>query len=75
MYFGYSEAFINPQYNPLDPDVPLDKALDSQPNSESRDSIKKQVIDYTQRKSLNFTNVRKTKPVEIKKYDPTMWRI
>ncbi|MBL0138545.1 MAG: cell surface protein SprA [Bacteroidetes bacterium] len=61
MYFGYSESFINPQYNPLDPDVLLTKALDASPNTETKDSIKKQVIDYTQRKSLNFTNVRKTK--------------
>jgi cell surface protein SprA len=61
MYFGYGEQFINPEYNPLDPDVKLNKALDATPNNEVRDSIKKQVQDYTQRKSLNFTNVRKTK--------------
>ncbi|REJ83044.1 MAG: cell surface protein SprA [Bacteroidetes bacterium] len=61
MYFGYGEEFINPQYNPLDPDVKLNKALDAAPNSEIRDSVQKQVQDYTQRKSLNFTNVRKTK--------------
>ena len=61
MYFGYGELFINPEYNPLDPDVKLNKALDATPNAEVRDSIKKQVQDYTQRKSLNFTNVRKTK--------------
>lgn len=61
MYFGYGESFINPEYNPLDPDVLLNKALDATPNSEVRDSINKQVQDYTQRKSLNFTNVRKTK--------------
>lgn len=61
MFFGYSEAFISPQYNPLDPDVTLNQALDAAVNSEARDSIKKQVQDYTQRKSINFTNVRKTK--------------
>lgn len=61
MFFGYGEQFINPEYNPLDPDVKFSKALDATPNTETRDSIKKQVQDYTQRKSLNFTNVRKTK--------------
>ncbi|MBP6335401.1 MAG: cell surface protein SprA, partial [Bacteroidia bacterium] len=61
MYFGYGESFINPDYNPLDPDVKLSKALDATPNTETRDSIQKQVQDYTQRKSLNFTNVRKIK--------------
>ncbi len=61
MYFGYGEMFINPEYNPLDPDVKLSKALDAAPNTETRDSVKKQVQDYTQRKNLNFTNVRKVK--------------
>jgi cell surface protein SprA len=61
MYFGYSEQFIKPQFNPLDPDVPLNQAIDAIPNAEGRDSLRKQTIDYTQRKSLNFTNVRKTK--------------
>ena len=61
MYFGYSEAKISPQYNPLDPDVLLSQALDASKNPETRDSISKSVQDYTQRKSLNFTNIRKTK--------------
>jgi cell surface protein SprA len=29
MYIGYSEGFINPKYNPLDPDVPLSDALNA----------------------------------------------
>ncbi len=61
MYFGYSEAAINPQYNPLDPDVLLDRALDAAPTKEVKDNISRSVKDYTQRKSLNFTNVRKAK--------------
>jgi cell surface protein SprA len=60
MYFGYSEAKISPQYNPLDPDVLLEKAIDAVPDPE-KDNIKKTVEDYTQRKSINFTNVRKIK--------------
>jgi cell surface protein SprA len=61
MYFGYAESFTNPQYNPLDPDVLFNNALDAAPNPEYRDSIKRAVQDYTQRKSINFTNVRKNK--------------
>lgn len=61
MYFSYGESFVNPEYNPLDPDVLLNKALDAAPNPEIRDSLQKQVQDYSQRKSINFTNVRKTK--------------
>lgn len=61
MYFGYSESKISPQYNPLDPDVLLEKTLDATPDPEKRDQINKTVKDYTERKSLNFTNVRKVK--------------
>ncbi len=61
MYFSYGESFVNPEYNPLDPDVLLDKAIDAAPTPEVKDSINQQVQDYTQRKSINFTNVRKTK--------------
>ena len=60
-FFGYSEGKVSPQYNPLDPDVELDKALDAAPNPETRDQLNKTVKEYTQRKSYNFTNVRKTK--------------
>lgn len=56
-YFGYSESFSNPEYNPLDPDIPLRVALKNATSSE-RDSIKKAVQDYTRRKSINFTNVK-----------------
>lgn len=58
MYLGYSEGFINPKYNPLDPDVPLKEALDNAETREERDSIKDISRDYTRRKSLNFTNVQ-----------------
>lgn len=58
LFVGYSESFSNPEYNPLDPDVPLKVALNSATSRQDRDSIKKVSQDYTQRKSLNLTNVR-----------------
>ena len=61
MYVGYSESFINPEYNPLDPDIPLEVALDEAENKAARDSIKEIAQDYTQRKSINFTNVKVNK--------------
>lgn len=57
MYFGYSESFITPQYNPLDPDIELKTALMNMTSKEQRD-FKRLVQDYSERKSLNFTNVR-----------------
>ncbi len=59
MYVGYSENVRNPEYNPLDPDIPFRVAL-SDPNitDAERDSIKHMGQTYTKRKSLNFTNVQ-----------------
>ena len=58
MYVGYSEGVINPQYNPLDPDIPLKKAVANTETKAERDSILKNSQDITRRKSINFTNVR-----------------
>ncbi len=58
LYLGYSEGFINPKYNPLDPDVPLRDALDAAQTRRERDSIRDIAQDYTRRRSLNFTNVQ-----------------
>ena len=59
MYIGMSEAIQNPQYNPLDPDITLKESLNELNTQEERDSLKSIVQDFTKRKSINFTNVRK----------------
>ncbi len=61
MFVSYSESFKNPQYNPLDPDIPLKAALDNAANKVERDSIKFFAQDYTRRRSINFTNVQISK--------------
>lgn len=58
LFIGYSESFANPEYNPLDPDVPLKTALENATNPAERDSIRRVSQDYTRRKSINLTNVR-----------------
>ncbi len=70
MYVSVSEQVQDPQFNPLDPDIPLDAALDAQP-PDQRDSLKRIVQDYTKQKSFNLTNVRKEKtdPGKSKVYD------
>jgi cell surface protein SprA len=60
MYIGYGASISVPQYNPLDPDVKLKDYL-GQLSSRARDSVSKITTDYTERKSINFTNVRKVK--------------
>ncbi len=52
LYLGYSVATINPQYDPLNPDI-LWAEL---PNDERIDRGS-QVTDYTRQRSMNLTNV------------------
>jgi cell surface protein SprA len=58
MYLGYSRRSITPEYNPLDQDILLEDALsDKNTSSEEKDILKSKVIDLTERRSINFTNV------------------
>lgn len=60
MFWGFGETFITPQYNPLDPDILLKPVLNNENlSTDARDSIRSATVDYTRRKSLNFTNVHK----------------
>ena len=66
MYVSVSESVDNPQYNPLDLDVPLETSLhvaDSLGGKEARDELAEKVRNYTKIKSINFTNVRKERSV------------
>jgi cell surface protein SprA len=72
-YMSYSDQWILPEYNPLDPDILLTNTLNTY-NKEGQDSIKSMVISRTIAKSLNFTNVHKNKSKNSKKshfYDIT----
>lgn len=77
MYVGYSEIFVTPQFNPLDADIPLDATLKNPELSKRyKDSLKFLTQDYTRRRSINFTNVRKDKGRDSKKnhiYDIENW--
>ena len=61
MYIGRSQTIKNPQYNPLDPDLLLTESLESLSSKVEKNNLKNIVQDYVSRKSINFTNVRKTK--------------
>ena len=60
VFFEYAEDYIKPQYTPLDPDVLYVNGVEGAPK-ETKDSLVRSSQDYTRRKSLNFTNVKKTK--------------
>jgi cell surface protein SprA len=68
MYIGYSQAIIRPQYNPLDPDILLNPILhDKDLPQQYRDSLRQVTLDETDRKSINFTNVKKERPKDSKR--------
>jgi len=70
MYAGVSESISNPKYDPYNTDVILKEALDSislYKGQEARKEYKKQAQEYTNIKSLNFTNVRKVRTDQKKK--------
>ncbi|HTF03789.1 MAG TPA: cell surface protein SprA, partial [Bacteroidia bacterium] len=72
--WGYGETFITPQYNPLDPDILLSPVLSNEDlTTDARDSIRGATVDYTRRKSLNFTNVHKERAKGAGK--PQIWDI
>ncbi len=58
LYIGYSKSIVNPEYNPLDPDIPLKEAIDNARDEADRDSIKRYSQDIVERKSFALTNLR-----------------
>ena len=60
VFIGVSETVLTPQFNPLDPDVELQASLADESLSEgAKDTLRNVVQNYTLRRSINFTNVRK----------------
>lgn len=59
MFFSMGEEWISPQFNPLDPDIEFDDALNNLETVGERDSLKNESQDYVKRRNINFTNVRK----------------
>ena len=58
LYFGYSENYELPKYNPLDPDIELDVTLkDPKLSKAEKDDVRDRSITYEKRKSLNMTNI------------------
>lgn len=70
MHFDYSQIDKQPQYNPMSPDIKLKDDLATYDNKYQQDSVKAKVEDYTQRRNLNFVNVRKDRVGSKKKPMP-----
>ncbi len=64
MYASFEKRTITPKFDPKDPDIPLDAALDAIDNEQDRKEYRDIVIEDDTRRSINFTNVRKEKVKE-----------
>jgi cell surface protein SprA len=61
VFASYSKAIVNPEYNPLDPDIPLKEAIDEAETKAERDSIIRNARDMVERKAFAVTNMRMQK--------------
>jgi cell surface protein SprA len=64
MFLSYENRKITPNFDPLDPDIPLESALNAIEDKGERQEYKRLAQDRTERRSINFTNVRKVKTGE-----------
>jgi cell surface protein SprA len=62
--YGIAEVLVTPQFDPEFQDVELQTRLDNEANSERREEILEQSVDYTRRQSINFIGVRKDRTGE-----------
>ncbi|AQG82210.1 cell surface protein SprA [Spirosoma montaniterrae] len=61
LYVNYDSRTIDPHFDPLDPDTPLQTSLSTKPEGADRDNYRQLVQDNTTRRGFNFSNVRKIK--------------
>lgn len=61
MYISFENAVTKPQFDPLNPDVLFDLALQKFQNESEREIYTDQVLDQMTRRNIGFTNVRKNK--------------
>jgi cell surface protein SprA len=68
VFMNFSQTLINPQYDPLDPDIKFNELKDNENVTDSFFNARKKIIqDFTERKGINFTNVKKEKTGANKK--------
>lgn len=60
LYVSYERRLSTPYFNPLDPDMPLDLALETRQNLNKSDFLDL-VREQSTRRSINFANVKKNK--------------
>ena len=61
MYASYEKSVTTPQFDPLDPDVPLESSIERINDAQDKENYRKIAEDRRESRSLNFTNIRKQK--------------
>ncbi|MDH5397863.1 MAG: cell surface protein SprA, partial [Cyclobacteriaceae bacterium] len=61
MYVSYEKTMVEPRFDPLDPDIRLSATLKSLPTEDQKNEYMRSVEDISERRSINFSNVRKVK--------------
>ncbi|UZD24276.1 T9SS outer membrane translocon Sov/SprA [Algoriphagus halophytocola] len=61
MYFSVENSSTKPEYDPLNPDVPFEVALQKFETDSERDAYRDIALDQLNRKNISFNNVRKIK--------------
>ncbi|MGV3505010.1 MAG: cell surface protein SprA [Adhaeribacter sp.] len=72
MSVQYGKTMIEPRYDPLDPDTPLETSLQKFDNAKDREDYRKEVIATVETKSVSLLNVRKEKTspdAKVRPYD------
>ena len=67
VFASFENRTVTPHYDPLDSDIPLESSLEGKGNTTEQAEYENAVIDQSQRRSLNFSNVRKEKTNPDKK--------
>lgn len=62
LYLGWSESFVQPKFNPLNPDIELQSYLSALTDQTMRNSIRKAAEDYNSLFSFNINNFRIAQP-------------
>lgn len=61
MFVSYEKNIEEPRFDPANPDIELDAALQSLEDPEERETYREIVVDESTRRSINFMNVKKVK--------------
>ncbi|RMG19840.1 MAG: cell surface protein SprA [Bacteroidetes bacterium] len=69
VYATFGEQFVNPEFNPQEADVSIDKLVEGRGREEANQLLRK-VQDYTRTRSISFNNWKKTKTRESGKSYP-----